>query len=264
MARKQTKSVEYKEPQTAEGWLGHASRHIRYCPEPTRSFRVGERVAWGAHSNVIVERTLLDGKAYVVEYDLTDREGNVTGRGKGAAFWYEVFPPTAEKSGFYHQALRLQFLSQDVAAIIHRVLWNGMDLQPVYQRGLVWGPADREKLLDSVFAGRNLGTFVVRNLPYTSESLGAGKPIEELVDGVQRTTALLDYYLGKYQYRGKYFHELDARDRHEFMACRVTVGELGQRTTDEEALRAFLLLNDTGKPVAKEHLEKVRAMLGVK
>lgn len=72
--------------------------------------------------------------------------------------------------------------------------WTSRTLRvnPEYQRGLVWTPVQKQRLIDSVFRGYPLPSFYFR---VTKHNGPDGKPTEvwEIVDGQQRIEALAGY-----------------------------------------------------------------------
>lgn len=81
-----------------------------------------------------------------------------------------------------------------------------------------------------------------------------------IIDGKQRLSTLIDFFLGKISYKGIYFHELSIRDRQNFLMLQTSYCELPENTSRLKILRVFLEVNTGGVPVAPEHLTKVEAM----
>src|ERR1041385_2005322 len=134
------KKQETRGPVTDEDWIQSDNQlkgHVHWTPEPERSFEVGQPVRYGHWENVEVMRSLLGGKVYLIEFDLTDRAGNKTGRDKALVPWYELFQMRRTKEAFAEKLPDMQHTNRDVAHALHLVLWNGMRLDPPYQRGLV-------------------------------------------------------------------------------------------------------------------------------
>lgn len=230
----------------------------QFCPEPSRTYVVGQPVRVGNLKDAVVHEILRDGKYLVLDYTNVDTNyGNPieTPHVKGVWAWHEIQPIEAEAPAFNFPSLDLDHRATDLDAFLHQLMHAGVDLDPDYQRGLVWDDADREKLITSVLEHRNIGTFVLRVKPF--EALAETR--YEVIDGKQRLTALMDFFLGYRNYKGIPFHRLAPMDRYKFRSCRIQYAELS--VSSEEAMRVFLRLNETGKPMDQRHLEKVRDAL---
>ena len=69
-------------------------------------------------------------------------------------------------------------------------------------RGNVWDIEDKVKLIDSIFNNIDVGKFAFIKVPYKDNS-----PSYECLDGKQRVTALIEFYEGRFEYKGlKYYH----------------------------------------------------------
>ena len=135
----------------------------------------------------------------------------------------------------------------------------GVDFNPDYQRGSVWDDEDREKLLDSIFMGREIGRFVFKQLPFTRTNNDGN--YYEIVDGTQRMLTLLAFYENRFPYKGVFYNDLSAQDKNWFMDASIGVAEIDQSVTRAEVLEIFLAMNEGGKPVAKEVLDHARELL---
>lgn len=135
----------------------------------------------------------------------------------------------------------------------------GVDFNPDYQRGAVWDDEDRQKLLDSLFNGRDIGRFVFKELPYTR--IEKDRCYYEIVDGKQRMLTLLAYFENRFPYKGVYYNDLSSKDKDWLMNASIGVAEINQNATRSEVLEVFLALNEGGKPVAKEILDHARELL---
>jgi uncharacterized protein with ParB-like and HNH nuclease domain len=172
--------------------------------------------------------------------------------------WFEIDPIGKRRTeNFTIEQIRLDTYRSEIRSFLHLVLYTGLDLDPVYQRGIVWDADDRTKLLDSVFAGRSIGAFITRRLKFQS-----GLPYyNEIVDGKQRVTTLVDFFLGRFKYRGVGWDELSWADHNTFETFPITRIEVGEDVTDVQVLGLFVSVNDTGKPVSQEHIQRVKLLL---
>lgn len=149
--------------------------------------------------------------------------------------------------------------SDEMYSLLNYHYLFGVDFNPDYQRGSVWDEEDREKLLDSIFAGREIGRFVFKQLPFIRANDDGN--YYEIVDGKQRMLTLLAFYENRFPYKGVFYNDLSVLDKNCFMDASIGVAELDQNTTRAEVLEVFLALNEGGKPVAKEVLDHARELL---
>lgn len=62
---------------------------------------------------------------------------------------------------------------------------------PVFQRGIVWNESQKQKLIESIKRGFPVGSLMAYQ---TFESTsGTPKPVWSLIDGLQRTSTILEY-----------------------------------------------------------------------
>jgi hypothetical protein len=134
--------------------------------------------------------------------------------------------------------------------------FGGIDMNPIYQRGNVWGEHQRVNLIHSIFRNIDIGKFTIIKLPFREKD----DPAWEMLDGKQRLQTCLDFYESRFKYDGKYYHELNWRDRIHFREYSISYAE-SHSMTDEQKLRYFLKLNTTGMPVDQDHLTNVQLML---
>lgn len=229
-----------------------------YCTEPTYRFNVGDSVQIGNLQDCVVESVHDDGKLYVIDYtDVVNNYGKpiITPHSKKVFRWESVRPVTNNKKSFIKNAdVKLNFYLSDIAGLLHKVLYFGVDFNPDYQRDLVWNEDDRIALLDSIFNNIDIGKFAFINLGFNSD-YGY-----QILDGKQRLTTLVDFYLNKFSYKGVYFNDLSVKDQNWFLHKSVSVGEMYEASR-EQILKYFIMLNTTGHVVDKAHLDKVAGML---
>lgn len=172
-------------------------------------------------------------------------------------WWDLMLPSTKECDLECKDSLRLNFMQQDIRSLIHKnfVYW-GLDMNPRYQRDIVWTHEQKTELLDSIFNGLDIGKFVFIRLPYGKE-YGY-----EILDGKQRLTTILEFYNDEWTYKGYYFSELSPMLRYKFEGLSISVAEMGDDiATEKNVLEYFIKLNKTGTPMDRSHLEKVEKML---
>lgn len=150
---------------------------------------------------------------------------------------------------------QLNYSQRDVSGLLTMLTAFGVDMNPSYQRELVWDEADKVRLIDSIFNQVDIGKFVFRKLPFESDGPGY-----EIVDGKQRLNALMDFMCDKFAYKGKTWSELSRADRNYIEGYSVSYAQLSETYTDKQIMDLFVRLNTGGKPMDPKHLEKVAKM----
>lgn len=160
-----------------------------------------------------------------------------------------------------NEDIRLNFQQRHLSHLL-RLMFSkyGIDLNPDYQRGNVWTLDQKISLIDSIFKNIDIGKFtVIKRLCGPNPNKPITDLLYEVLDGKQRLTAIYEFYIGKFQYKGKYFYELHPMDRYHLIEYNISYAE-SEQLTNEQKYRYFLKLNATGVPMDKEHIEKVKQM----
>lgn len=146
-------------------------------------------------------------------------------------------------------------------------IYTNKGLKERYQRGLVWDEDDCRKLIDSIYYGVDCGKLLIRHNSYehleeTNKKYGETELyFNEIVDGLQRLTALNLFVHDKYQdSNGDYFGDLSDAAQHKFMGSLVFGFNIIEDATDEQVLRQFLKVNHTGRPQSAEHINHVKQL----
>lgn len=260
MAKKRTikEITKINQKQAAlEGYSYERAYHTaKQAGEPSYRFAVGDKVQVGYLLNCVVDEILEDGHMYLIRSGANCDDYSCWA-------WTSVRPLDNGNSTHFakrNSALfRLHYSNHSMYSLLSFQYLFGVDFNPDYQRGSVWGDEDREKLLDSIFMGREIGRFVFKQLPFTRTSNDGN--YYEIVDGKQRMLTLLAFYENRFPYKGVFYNDLSALDKNWFMDASIGVAELDQNTTRAEVLEVFLALNEGGKPVAKEVLDHARELL---
>lgn len=119
-----------------------------------------------------------------------------------------------------------------VSSALKKIRNGSMDLDPEYQRGAVWGRARKALLVDSMLRGYDLPRICLRETPNSRESY-------EVVDGVQRLTAMDDFARGEFSlpkssaFSGFRYHQLPESVQEEFDDYQLDLAVL-EDCTDEE------------------------------
>jgi hypothetical protein len=131
-----------------------------------------------------------------------------------------------------------------------------------YQRSAqVWPPAAKSYLIDTILLG-----FPVPKLSlYQKIDLRSRQTIKEIVDGQQRSQAILDFFEDKFRiavpggtsaYSGKKYSELEEVDQIKFLEYQLTV-DVFVGATDDEIRQVFKRINSYTIPL--NHQEKRHA-----
>lgn len=262
MARKKAElTPEQKLQAERERCLKEASEQAQHLREPSYFFSVGDHVTYGMLIDPVVEEVLEGGKIYLLR--CTTRDNNyghpIEYETYRAAKWMEVRPVgSCGTSEFYKQNTleRLSFNNTTIDSLLFYFYNFGIDMNPDYQRGFVWSDEDKEKLLDSVFCGIDIGKFVL----VTKDNWLEDNVYYEILDGKQRLAALMDFYEDKITYRGHTFTQLSAKDRACFCNRIVSVA-IAKDISRDAILRYFLALNRGGRVMDPEQIKKVEEML---
>lgn len=217
----------------------------------SKHFNIGDKVntLWGNKDLTVID--VKDNKFYLVQgtelswyryhnlYLATTKECN------------EVFNKRSENVN-----KRIQFSNRRLDGILHYYYHSRLNLNPEYQRDFVWKDEHKEKLIDSIFMGKDIGKLIFIRLPYESDSFDY-----EILDGKQRLKTLIDFIEDKISYKGYLFSQLSQRDKSEFLNTLIAVGETDEGFTEKDKIQYFLLVNDTGVPQEKEFLDKLKEKL---
>lgn len=232
---------------------------LRFIPEPTYFFSIGDEVEIGNLTEVKVVQSFDSGKIYEIDYTRTDNNyGNPIRHKNQRMFvnWMEIRKKNYNQDSFVNnREIRLSYFQTGLQSIFSKVYYFGTNLDPEYQREYVWELEDKIKLIDSIFNHVDIGKFAFITLHDYSQDY-----LYEVLDGKQRVKAILDFYEDRFEYKGKKFSELSNRDKNHFTDYPISIAEV-KDPTYEQKLQYFLHLNTGGKVMSEEHINKVRNML---
>jgi hypothetical protein len=130
-----------------------------------------------------------------------------------------------------------------------------LDVNPPYQRGVVWGTKRKRNLIRSLLSGIPIPSVVINDRSVRFEDWDAEVDASYVVvDGKQRITTLRDFVDGKLSVPGHWFDvdadevlftELDKSDQRHFLHRPIAVSEAKLATLDEER-EMFDLINFGG------------------
>lgn len=228
-------------------------------PEHTR-LKVGDLVEVGNLRDVEVVAVSDNHKLVVVEYtSVSNNYGNpIVIRGViGCWPWYEVIKlADITQTDFSKRNLfgMDRYSSSHLSGLLSKALYFGTDVNPDYQRGYVWSEEDETRLIDALFAGRDIGKFVFIKYPYPRN--------DDVLDGKQRLNTIVRFITNQFKYKGLYWNQIGKYDRSTFEDRIIQYVELdGKNLTEVDKLEIFLSVNAAGVPQSEEHLTAIRAKL---
>jgi len=227
--------------------------------KPTRRFVVNERVRYGSLEEVYIREIHMDGLCYAIECLNVQRERDKPPVNEAHVVeWYELnkYDRQSLPINFGEERkYRITLSNSGISSLLHKVYHAGVDFDVDYQRDLVWTFAEKIALIDSIFNNIDIGKFV-----FVQRDFGVVGKLYEIIDGKQRLTTLCEFFEDRFQYNSYYYSELSQSDRQMFKNYGITYGYL--ENPDKKAiLDTFIKLNTTGKPMAHQHIDKVKKML---
>lgn len=129
----------------------------------------------------------------------------------------------------------------------------GLNLMPDYQRGHVWTESQQIAYVGFFLQGGRTARIIYFNVPRLHRATGpAGM---ELVDGLQRITALRRFLNNEFPVMGMYYKDFSG-------ICPYTVQfNINSLQSRAEVLRWYLQINQSGTPHTPEELARVNALL---
>jgi hypothetical protein len=237
---------------------------IPYKVEPTYIFKVGEAVRYGSWDSCVVLEVFECGQYYKCRQETARVEyGRYVGQEIKVVYhgWLELLPlldTTSKLPSFTEDDdIKITYYQSTVDSLIFKLHRSsaGVDMDPPYQRGLVWSLAQKEDLIHSIMRNIEIGKFTFIRHEFTEEL----KYYYEILDGKQRLNALCEFREGRFAYKGRHLWELSFRDQNHFTGYSASIGEVGGMTL-EQKLRYFLKLNVAGVPQDPEHMKKIQIM----
>lgn len=143
--------------------------------------------------------------------------------------------------------------------------WSGLNICPDYQRGRVWTDEQASRFVGFLAEGGAAPVIFVQRWPMKPD---ASQPIDEVIDGLQRITALLRFGdnqipmetpLGERAYL-RDFSEQDQKWLRGTSGFRLDL-QVVECPTRAAVLELYIRLNRGGTPHSEAEIERVRAML---
>lgn len=237
------------------------SNHTLPVPLPKYAYSVGESVIYGHLLNVRVEQLFDDGRYILLSHH---QKGSANHKAYdngqqlfGVKAWFQLSPKAARHTENFALPVRnLYFNVRSLGDLMGQLDRHGVVDSPVYQRDYVWTEADKQALIGSMLAKRDIGKVVLLEQAYAD---GGGY---EILDGKQRIQALRAFLTGEFQYKGFYHWELSQADQATLEDTPIPVSSTPyKQLTELEKLELFLSVNAAGVPQTAEHLNRVQNLL---
>lgn len=132
---------------------------------------------------------------------------------------------------------------------------EGLVLNPDFQRGHVWSEEQQVAFVEFWLMGGKSGRTIYFNAPNWPTVHHDGNYV--CVDGLQRITALFNFYYNKIKAFGHYYSEYEGN----LGMTRTMVILVNNLQTREEVLKWYLEMNSGGTPHSKEELDRVKQLL---
>lgn len=223
-------------------------------PPARRQVKIGDELTVGNLDDCKVVALAEEGR--IVVFSFKERVGRVNPVTKKSYFampWYSVLLKKPKAPSFGRQALLNSYTTTTLSGFLNTSL-RGVNFNPDYQRGYAWTDSDKEKYLASVLQGRDVGRFIIVNRPFPQ--------LPEVLDGKQRLSCLIQFFLSEIPCNGVYWDELNFMDKHIFESRAVQVATLSTaQYSRADLLQIFLEANTAGVPQTEEHLSHVRELL---
>jgi hypothetical protein len=221
--------------------IERAKEKCMFTNKPTRFFEINEKTNKGFYISEIYEK----GYFYKIE---NDKEWRIV-------FWHDIYKDKNLKEDIFKKdALQINFFQSTLGGLIHSYYNFGIDMNPSYQRDLVWTQSQKELLIDSIINKRDIGKFVL-----IEKSFEENEPGYEILDGKQRLSTIIEFYEDRFSYNGIYFSDLSERDKRYFDSMSISMAHVDERSIDEkQIIDYFINLNISGTPISKEFLENLK------
>lgn len=159
------------------------------------------------------------------------------------------------------QEIEIVKVDTDLSKIYRKYVEEEIDLNPEYQRELVWTDKQKQEYILAILKQRAKITPVI-----IEKLTEQGTVLYEILDGKQRLTALFDYIDNKYPLQtGEYFKDLSAKDMNVITQTRVRYTRITSYNECDVPLdfklAYFLEINALGTKITDEHIEKIENKL---
>lgn len=138
--------------------------------------------------------------------------------------------------------LRYQVRSREIVDLVSAMRNERLILTPYFQRNLVWRDTHKRDFIDTILRGYPFPQIFLARGPINLETMDAYQCV---VDGQQRLNTIRQFVDNKLDIEGKYFSELPAKIREEFLKYEVPVIDFDLDAGDSRLKEVFHRLNRT-------------------
>lgn len=238
-----------------------------FIPYPTRIFSNGQEVRNGAHQKTVVLESAEDNRIYLIEHDYIVNKPDSRSHGshftkKRWVIWVDLLPKNFSETKIFSKKddLDLTYFQSSISSFDSIVYFFGINLNPDYQRGLVWELSDKIKLIDSIFNNVDIGKFVFVRRDFDVRK-NETPHLFEVLDGKQRLSTIMEFIEGRFRWNGFLFSELHPKDQSHLKNYKISRAEIDMPKDKNVLYEFFLKLNTTGKPMKKSHFDKVKGLI---
>ncbi|MBL8516112.1 MAG: DUF262 domain-containing protein [Betaproteobacteria bacterium] len=153
--------------------------------------------------------------------------------------------------------IRYQIRSVSLLYIVNEVRANRLIPNPYFQRNLVWREVHKRDFIDTILKGY---PFPQMFFSRGTIDLQAMKATSCIVDGQQRTNAILEFVDNKIATAGRYFRDLNDAEKADFFKYEIGVIELDLDNNSQEVKEIFQRLNRTSNSLTT--IEKLASEYG--
>jgi hypothetical protein len=156
---------------------------------------------------------------------------------------------------------RNQNMYMDLMHLYNQIMTKEMNLNPFYQRDLVWTNEQKKAYIEALFLEKaEIKPTIILNWENHDENC------YEVLDGKQRISTILEFLNNNFPiFDNIFFKDLSASDV-EFITSKevnyTRIEKLNNKNlTDEEKIELFLEINELGTKMSNEHIEKIKLLL---
>lgn len=138
--------------------------------------------------------------------------------------------------------IRYQIRSIALLNIVNDVKAERLIPDAYFQRNLVWRDIHKKDFIETILNG-----FPFPQMFFSRGKIDVNKmqSLACIVDGQQRTTAIVDFVDNKFAVNGRYFRDLSEAEKGDFLKYEVGVVELDLENDDPKIIEIFKRLNRT-------------------
>lgn len=169
--------------------------------------------------------------------------------------WHEI--PTLITQGSYEVNVSIDYFEKFFSSLEKE---DGLQLNPDFQRGHVWGQSQQEKYVEYLFMGGKSGMVVYLNSPSWQRAKTTKYDDFVCVDGLQRITAIKIFLNNKIKAFGQFRDEFGDKIRRSVAVDNFKVN-VNSLQTKEDVLNWYIQLNSGGTDHTKEEINRVKLLL---